>query len=142
MVFLFPFYRKATTRLVVKHLLQMAIQTAKTESYFKNKMLMEGTDMKPLFKFDLMQKIFGSTKLSAQGQIVQKELIKHLNVLDKQLSDAVVNDKQKTLEILNEIGGNILLLNSFKFDLVKIIGVEMQIAEEEIEGTYESMPDV
>ncbi len=59
--------------------------------------------------------------------------MKQFNQYDKILPPMIKADKQGALEMLKDINGNILLLNSFKFDLVHMIGREINKVEEELE---------
>lgn len=133
MVFLFPFYRKKSARLVMKHLMQMGLNAARSESNFKQHLLMDLPEMKPLFAKRWWQKIFGGQNLTEHGKTVQANLIKQLNVLDKELPDLMKTDHEKASVILQKIKGNVLLMNSFKFDLIQRISEELFFLEEELE---------
>ncbi|MEO5675430.1 MAG: hypothetical protein ABIQ74_12365 [Chitinophagales bacterium] len=133
MIFLFPFYRKPEKQIIFRHLLQMALSAAKNESNYKQKLLLDDQLMKPLFKKRLLQKIFGGMDLSAEGKKIQQAVIHQFNQYDKILPPMIKNDKQKAMEMLKDIKGNILLLNSFSFDLIPMISREIIRVEEELE---------
>ena len=52
---------------------------------------------------------------------LRRELQKEINHLEVQLPSIIQNDKEKALEILKEIKGNIFLLSTIEFDLLKQI---------------------
>ncbi len=134
MIFLFPFYKKPESKIVFKHLLQMAMNTAKSESNYKNKLLLDAIDMKPVFKKSLLNKIFGGMILSESGKKCQKDIITYFSFLDKELPAMMKNEKEKAQEILLKIKGNVLLLNSIKFDFIQTIGKEISMIQDELEG--------
>lgn len=133
MVFLFPFYRKPQKRIVFRHLMQMALNAANNEAHYKSKLLLDEKVMKTLFKKTFLQKLFGGITLSEDGKKAQEVIVKQFNQYDKILPPMIKADKQGALEMLKDINGNILLLNSFKFDLVHMIGREINKVEEELE---------
>jgi hypothetical protein len=132
MVFLFPFYKKPAKRIVVRHLLQMALDAAKNEVHFKQ-YLLDGEEMKPLFTKTFLQKLFGGVTLSDKGKSVKEDIIKQFNHYDKILPPLIKTDREKALEMISHINGNMLLLNAFKFDLIQMIGKEISIVEDELE---------
>ncbi|MFI5134575.1 MAG: hypothetical protein ACHQD9_01860 [Chitinophagales bacterium] len=138
MVFLFPFYRKKNSRPVMRHLMQMALNAARSESNFKQRLLMDLPEMKLLFAKRWWQKIFGGQKLTDEGKKSQAELIRQLNFLDKELPALLKTDREKASVILQNIKGNVLLMNSFKFDLIQRIGEELFLLEEELEEGKQS----
>lgn len=140
MIFLFPFYKKPRKRIVLMHLLQMGMSAAKSEIHFKEKLLLDAEEMKPLFEKNFWRKIFGGVRLSPEGKKAQQEIIKQFNVFDKTLPPLIKDDHAKAVETLRYIKGNILLLKSFKFDLIQMIGKELLIVEEELETGFSMMP--
>ncbi|MBX7141866.1 MAG: hypothetical protein K1X63_12375 [Chitinophagales bacterium] len=134
MVFLYPFYKKPGARVVMKHLLQMALSAASSEGHFKEKLMMKSREMNPLFKKTFIQKIFGGQNLTEEGKFAQEDLIRQLNVLDKELPALLKSDKDKASALLKKIRGNVCLLNSFKFEMIERIGQELLLLEEELEG--------
>jgi len=141
MVFLFPFYRKPNVRIVMRHLLQMGINASRTEAYFKGRLLMDLPEMKPLFRKSWWQKIFGGQQLTTEGKQSQAALIKLLNTLDKELPLLLKADREKASLILQQVKGNVILMNSFKLDLISLIGKEMQRVEDEAEQGRDYNPD-
>jgi hypothetical protein len=141
MIFLFPFYKKPKKKIVLRHLLQMAMSAAKSETHFKETLLLDAEEMKPLFEKKFWQKALGGVRLSSAGKSVQQEIVKQFNTLDKLLPPVIGRDHAKALEMVRHIKGNILLLKSFKFDLILLIGREIGIVDEELEGEFSMMPE-
>ncbi|HYV95706.1 MAG TPA: hypothetical protein VE978_28300 [Chitinophagales bacterium] len=140
MIFLFPFYKRPRKRIVFRHLLQMGMSTARSESNFKERLLLDASEMKPLFTKKFFQKIFGGLQLSDEGKKVQEEIVKQFNTYDKILPPLIKSDQEKAREMLRDIKGNILLLNSFRFDLIQMIGKEIAMLEEELETGESALP--
>ena len=133
MIFLFPFYKRPQKRIVVKHLLQMALRAAESESHFKERLLLDSAELKPLFEKKRLHGIFGGVQLSPEGKKIQSQIVKQFNYYDQILPSLINEDRAMALETLPHIKGNILLLNSFKFDLIQIIGFEITRVKEEVE---------
>ena len=140
MIFLFPFYKNPKKRIVFRHLIQLAMNTAKSESNFKERLLLDDEHMKPLFTKKFIHKIFGGVRLSEEGKKVQQEIIKQFNAYDIMLPPLIKTDQEKARETLRDIKGNILLLNAFKFDLIQVIGREIAMLEEELEEGFSAVP--
>lgn len=102
---------------------------------------MDLDEMKPLFSKNWWQKIFGGQHLSKEGKQIQAALIKLFNTLDKELPSLLKADREKASLILQQIKGNVILMNSFKFDLISLIGKEMQRVEDEAEQGRDYNPD-
>jgi len=134
MIFLFPFYRKPDSRIVMRHLMQMGLNTSRSEVNFKTKLLMDLVEMKPFFTKNLLQKIFGGQHMTTAGKEIQATLVKQFNALDKELPELLKTDRERASGILQQIKGNVILMNSFKFDLIPMIGEELHNLEEEVEG--------
>jgi hypothetical protein len=134
MIFLFPFYKKLKATIRFRHLIQMAFSRTKGEEQFKLKFMLDSKALKPLIKIGFWQKVFGSFTWSEEGKQKKEEVVKYFNYLDKDLPQLMKDDKPKADQILNDIRGNVLLLNSFKFELLHLIGKEIAEVEKELEG--------
>jgi len=141
MIFLFPFYKKPGKRIVLRHLVQMAMSAAKSDTHFKEKLLLDAEEMKPLFEKRFWQRIFGGIRLSPAGERVQQEIVKQFSTWDKVLPPIVRSDEAKAKKMVHHIKGNILLLKSFQFDLTLMIGREISIVDEELEGEFQMLPE-
>jgi hypothetical protein len=134
MVFLYPYFKKPRRRIVLRHLIQIAMSVAQSESHFKEKLLTRSPEMKESFRKNWWQRIFGGQTLSPKGKASREALVRQLNVLDKELPVLMKTDREKATLVLKQIKGNICLLNSFKFEMVSKLGQEMLLIEEELEG--------
>ncbi|MBK9732586.1 MAG: hypothetical protein IPO83_15135 [Chitinophagaceae bacterium] len=133
MIFLYPFYKKPKAKILFTHFIQIAFKTAKGEENFKKKFLLDG-EIKSLIKIGFLQRIFGSFTLSDEGKKQSEAIIKHFNFLDKELPLMMKNEPEKANEYINQIKGNVLLLNALKFDLLHLLGSEIARVELELEG--------
>lgn len=133
MIFLFPFYKKQNAKVRFRHLMQMAFSRAKNEEKFKLKFILDSPDMKPLITIGFWQKLFGSFALTEEGKKRQAEIVRYFNQLDKDLPLLMKNNKEEADKYLNEIKGNVILLNAFKFELLHVIGKEITELEKQLE---------
>lgn len=133
MIFLYPFYKKPTSKILFTHFIQMAYKAAKGEENFKKKFLLAG-DLKPLISVGFWQRMFGSFSLTEEGKRQQAAIIRHLNFLDKELPVLMKEQKEKANEYINQVRGNVFLLNALRFELLHLLGAEIGRVETELEG--------
>lgn len=133
MIFLYPFYKKPKSKILFTHFIQMAYKAAKGDENFKKKFLLAG-DLKPLISIGFWQRMFGSFSLTEEGKKQQEAIIRHLNFLDKELPVLMKQDKEKASEYINQVRGNVFLLNALKFELLHLLGAEIGRVEMELEG--------
>lgn len=133
MVFLYPFYKKPKSKIVLRHLIQIAISVARSESRYKEKMLMKSPELRKLFKKSRWQKIFGGRQITIEGKRERDILIRQLNMLDRELPVLQNSDPEKAAALVRPLRGNVLLLNSLKFEMLDRLGMEIKLAEDELE---------
>lgn len=133
MIFLYPFYKKPKAKILFSHYIQMAFKTAKGEEHFKKRLLFDG-DLKPLIRIGFWQRMLGSVALNKEGEKRSGEIIRHFNYLDKELPVMMKHQPEKANELINEIKGNLLLLNALKFELLELLGREIARVEDELNG--------
>ncbi|MBX7108020.1 MAG: hypothetical protein K1X61_05165 [Chitinophagales bacterium] len=133
MIFLYPFYKKPASKILFTHFIQIAIKASKGEENFKRKYLLAG-ELKPLIHIGFWQRIFGSFSLTEEGKMQQQAIIRHLNFLDKELPVMMKEQKEKAGEYINQVKGNVFLLNALKFELLHLLGAEIGRVETELEG--------
>lgn len=133
MIFLYPFYKKPASKILFTHFIQIAIKASKGEENFKRKYLLAG-ELKPLIRIGFWQRIFGSFSLTEEGKMQQQAIIRHLNFLDKELPVMMKEQKEKAGEYINQVKGNVFLLNALKFELLHLLGAEIGRVETELEG--------
>lgn len=140
MVGLFPFYKRPEKRIVFRHWLQMVLQTARSEANLKWKLMMDDAYMKGLFEKSFFNRLFGGMRLSKAGKMLQQDIIRLFNEVDQRLAQQLKNDRQQALEAYRSLGGNLLLLNSFRFELVALIGSELSRLDEALETGTSVVP--
>lgn len=133
MIFLYPFYKKPKAKILFNHYIQMAFKAAKGEENYKKKFLLDG-ELKVLIKIGFWQRMFGSFALTPEGKKKSEEVIHYFNQLDKELPLLMEKDPNKANEYINVVKGNMLLLNTLKFELLHLIGREIARVEVELEG--------
>lgn len=140
MVALFPFYRKPEKKIVMRHWLQMALQTARNEAHLKWRLLLDDDYMKGLFSKSFFNRLFGGMQLTQLGRQLQKQIIMYFNIVDQRLAQQLKEDRQQALRAYHELAGNLLLLNSFRFELVALIGAELSRLDDELETGTSAVP--
>lgn len=133
MVFLYPFFKKPKSKIVLRHLIQIAISVAQSESRYKEKMLMKSPELRKLFRKNWLQKIFGGQQITEAGKRERDILIRQLNRLDKELPLLQNSDPEKAAALVRPLRGNVLLLNSLRFEMMDRLGKEIKLAEDELE---------
>lgn len=134
MIFLFPYYKKPKSKILFQHLIQMALSASKGEEQYKKKFLLDSPELKPLIKIGFWQKIFGSFSLTEDGKKKSEEVIRYFNYLDKELPLMMKDHKEKAEQFINQVKGNVLLLNAMKLELLHLIGQEIARVQMESEG--------
>ena len=129
LVFLSPYRKSGSIKVLIQHLIRMGFQNAGSRSeYFS--LLRNLPNMRLYFKQNLFQSLFGSFSLSQEGRILRDQLKEEIVKLEKDLPLLIVRNKEKALQILNSIGGNILLLKNI--DIVLLNQLEPEIIAETI----------
>lgn len=134
MIFLFQFYKKPKAKILFRHFIQMSFKAAKGEEHFKKVFLLDAPELKPFIKIGFWQRMFGSFALTNEGRKKSEEVIRYFNYLDKELPMMMKNEPDKANGYINQVKGNVLLLNALKFELLHLIGQEIAKVELELEG--------
>ncbi|MCS6991583.1 MAG: hypothetical protein NZL95_06940 [Chitinophagales bacterium] len=140
MVALFPFYKRPDKKIVFRHWLQMVLQTTRSEANLKWKLMQDENYMQGLFEKSWLHRLFGGMRLSAEGKKLQKNIIYHFNEIDQKLAQQLKHGRQQALHAYHSLAGNILLLNSFRFELVALIGAELARLDDELETGTSVVP--
>ena len=134
MVFLYPYYKRPRAKIIFHHLLQMAYSHAKNEEHFKRKYLLDSAPLRELIHIGFWQQVFGSFSLSEEGKKKRDEVILYFNRLDSELPDHINQKDDMAKALIRQIKGNVLLLNSIRFELLDLIGREIAMVEGEVEA--------
>lgn len=119
--FLSAYYKNSTIRILFRNFVKIGYENAHSELDFY-KTLRTSNELKDMFTVSLFQRIFTGgfnyTSIGSQLRIAIEDEIQNLETI---LLNQLNNDKEKALDILKKIGGNVFLLKGIEFDLIKEI---------------------
>lgn len=119
-VFLKIFQKNEDYRYLFRHVVKVGYENAKSYNYF-HKLIRKSHNISDCFKENFIFDLIGFSFKTSKHELLRRELQKEINQLEIQLPKIIQNDKEKALEILKEIKGNIFLLSTIEFDLLKQI---------------------
>ncbi len=126
-VFLSPFLADASAQILFQNLVKVGYQKAANSTYFQNQII-KSSAMQPLFYKDFFQRIFknqsGYTQ-THQGTIAYSQLKEEFTLLEETLPQLIQTDKEQALSICRKIKGNLFLLTTIDFELLKEIDTEL-----------------
>lgn len=124
LIFLGPFLKSPTIQILFIHYIKMAYETSGGQSIYK-KSIKASSEIESFFKDSFVNKVFGLNKLTEEGKKLKLNLQDFLDKLDNQVLDLLVNDTEKSLELLKPLNGNILLLKNLDFKHLKKVDKEL-----------------
>lgn len=119
-VFLEIFQKNEDYRFLFRHVVKVGYENAKSYNYF-HKLIRKSHNISDCFKENFIFDLIGFSFKTSKHELLRRELQKEINQLEIQLPKIIQNDREKALEILKEIKGNIFLLSTIEFDLLKQI---------------------
>jgi hypothetical protein len=123
-VFLSMFRKDTSIRLLFRNLVKVAYQGAKSTRLF-HPMITTNVNLKTSFYQTILQRIFGGFKHSAAGTILRKELEAEISQMEIHFPEIIKNNRDRGLEMLRSIGGNIFLMKGIDFALASEIDKEL-----------------
>lgn len=123
-VFLSAYDKTTSIKILFKHLIKMAYENAYSNDYFR-KVTFKSSNLDGLLKQNILQKMFGGISLTSKGIATQKNILNYLNPIDKNISKLLRNNEKKAVELLMNLGGNMLLLTNLDISLLKKIDKEL-----------------
>ena len=137
LVFLEPFLKSRDLEIMFRHLVKMGYENARNRRKFIFDDLYHNEMVKRCIHNNLFYRYVGPISLTAEGNKAKSLIDKDIESLEKKLPDLIENDPKAALEILNRITGNIFLLKSFDFELLRKIDDELtkEIAKRSDDGT-------
>lgn len=120
LAFLLPFQRNSDTRLLFKNCVQVSYENARSKNAL-HRAIRSSPALQDAFSVSLLQKIFGSYDYTDIGLELKSLVAEEMRQLEQELAVLMVNDKEKAIEKLKIIGGNVFLLNGLNFIVLKEI---------------------
>lgn len=140
LIFLSPYQKSASIKILFKHLIKTAYENAGSNNSFKREIL-KSKNLENLIKVNFFQRLFGGMSLTKEGLIARHDILEYLRPIDKNIDHLLNNDKEKALEVLLSLRGNIFLLNNLNFDLLKKIDKELLEKQKSVYTSYDNVYD-
>lgn len=134
LVYLSPYLKSNSIRILFQHLVRMGFQNASSESKYRRSVT-HSPNITNHFSRSIMQSIFGGFSKTNEGNELALKINAEIAQLERELPHVINSDKEKALQILNTIGGNIFLLKNIDFTLLQQIDSEILA---EMNRTYTS----
>lgn len=119
-VFLNIFVTTPDIQVLFKNLLQIAQTNAGSPAHYR-KMVRQSPRLANVFEVSFLDRILGNFRHTTEGTGRREQLSKEIQDLEANLPDILKNDRQKALEIIRSLGGNIFLLRGIDLELLREI---------------------
>ena len=126
MVYLTAFRKSSDIRILFRHIVKMGYENAKSEKYFR-KQLSASAVLQTAFATSFLQSFTGGVSYTNDRLQLKEQAEKEIETLEKTLAEDN-HDRNKVLNLLKVIGGNIFLLKGLEVDLLK--GIEDELFKE------------
>lgn len=118
-IYLSPYKKDADISIQFKHLVKMGWESARNRNHYIFKQILTSNEVNRTVKEGWFYRIFGSVRLTDEGVAMQRRINTELSQLEDKLPSLIQNNPEGAKEIISQIHGNILLLNSFDYSLLK-----------------------
>lgn len=137
-VFLNPFISNPETEILFSQLIKMAYQNGRNRKKYVFKFLLKNPDIENLFSKRLMTMWLGNVILNGQGEQVKIQVDEALLKLEKGFKGVIERDKQTALKILQNIYGNVFLIDGLESELLKEIDsqIDKQLTKYNTSGGF------
>jgi hypothetical protein len=118
-------YKKSSdTGVLFKNLVKIAYQNARYQGWYQVQVI-SNSNIKDLFSRNYFERWFGGFSYTQKGSQVKKEIQAEVAMIESAIGNAITTDKNKRLDLLKSIGGNIFLLKGLEFSLAQEIDEEI-----------------
>lgn len=124
LVYLSPYQKSSSIKVLFQHLVQMGFQNAISESKYIS-VVRKSPTISNYFTTTIFQTLFGGFSLTQEGLELRTKIKAEITQLEKDLPGIIDSDMERALQILNSIGGNIFLLKNIDFSLLQQIDSEL-----------------
>lgn len=118
-IYLSPYKKDADISIQFKHLVKMGWESARNRNHYIFKQILTSNEVNRAVKEGWFYRIFGSVKLTEEGAVLQRRVNTELSQLEDKLPSLIDNNPEGAKDIISQIHGNILLLRSFDYSLLK-----------------------
>lgn len=122
--FLKPFQKSQELQLLFKHLVKVSYENSGSKRSFIFDLLLKNGMINESIKNDFFKKLFLNISLTERGRHLNSNIASALIKLEDELPQLIKEDPNTASELLREINGNVFLLKSFDFELLKKVSEE------------------
>lgn len=124
--FLKPFSKSRELEMTVRHFIAAVVQRSFGQSHFNYTVIRKNKKLYPEF---MRRKFFSGHRLTSTGMELKQKVEETLEKTALLFPRLVKESPAKALEILTMVGGNILLMPNFSFEMLKELDVAIQDLE-------------
>ena len=117
--FLYPFKGNQDQEILLTQFIKTARQSARSRAHYIWNMMLKNEELGKCIKTTFWQRVIGSLNPSEYGQPIKEKLQRELKELEVLLPQLLESDPEKALALVTALGGNIYLINSLDFKLLK-----------------------
>lgn len=139
MIYLSPYYKSKSIRILFQHLISMGIQNAGAEKKYIQNNFLKREEMKHLFVSSRFAIFFTRLNLSDRGKAEKERLLQALGRVDVSLVDSILNVTGKGRSDVSTIGGNIFLLEKARSKVLQKISYQLKEDLQRSVGNYDFM---
>lgn len=122
--FLKPFQQSDELQLLFRHLVKVSFENSGSKKSFIFDRLWKNKVVSESIKSDFFTRLFVSVSFTEQGKSLQSEITRALLKLENDLPVLIEENPKAASELLSKINGNVFLLKSFNFELLKKVTEE------------------
>jgi hypothetical protein len=137
LVFLSPYQKSSSIKILTQHLIRMGFQNAISESKYIT-VISQSNSIKRYFTKNIIQMIFGGFTTNQEGINLKEKIKIEIALVENDLKEFIETDKDKAMQILNVIGGNVFLLKNIEVSHLKQIDSEVLMELNRQEKNYSS----
>lgn len=120
LTFLLPYRKNQDTRMLFRNCVQVGYENARSKRAL-HKAIRLSPALQDAFTASLMQKIFGEYDYTNRGLVLKQQVESEIRQLERELPALIASDREKAMEKLRIIGGNVFLLQGLNFAVLKVI---------------------
>lgn len=112
------FQTNSEANVLFRNLVKIAYQNAKSERHFYPQ-LTSNPNLKEAISTSVLQKVLAKFSYTKKGIDIKGEVQNEITGIEKNVSEYLKTDRNRGIELLRTIGGNIFLLKALEFEISK-----------------------
>lgn len=120
LTFLLPYRRNPDTRMLFRNCVEIGYENAGSKRAL-HKTIRSSPALQHTFSASFLQRVFGEYEHTVSGLAFKHQVESEIRQLERELPGLIANDREKALEKLKVIGGNVFLLQGLSFAVLKVI---------------------